>query len=381
MSNHTTSTTSSHHHPLLHPPSSGKKVGVVGVTGAVGKEMLRVLQQRKWKLDTNSSGGGGEIRTFASERSANTVVDVDGIQYKVEAFSIDRCKDLDVIFLAVSGEFSLEYSRVLAKLGPLVIDNSSALRYDDDIVLVVPEVNGERDLPQLLPGARIVANPNCTTAIAVMALAPLHERFHIKRLIVSTYQAASGAGVQGMEELDLQMKQYARGEEIQKPKTFPQQLALNLFPHIDKFMENGYTKEEMKVVWECRKIMGLPLLPVSCTAVRIPIMRAHSEAITIETEQACSPIEARKVLLNAPGVRLVDDVQKHLYPMPLTSSGCDDVEVGRIRQSLVFGDKGLDFFVSGDQLLRGAALNAVLIGEMVFALEHGDGGNKRVKVG
>ena len=355
----TTSTTPEQVKALLVAPKRPQRVGVVGATGAVGKEMLTVLRRRGWPL--------AEVRAFASERSANTSVKLDdGSEYPVEVFSMERTKDLDVVFLAVSGEFATENARKMAAGGPLVIDNSSALRYDADVPLVVPEVNGVSQLAS--PDVKLVANPNCTTAIAIMALHPLHEKFGLRKVIVSTYQAASGAGVPGMDELEAQTKAWAAGKQPDAPKTFPYPLALNLIPQIDKFQDNGYTKEEMKVAWETRKIMSLPDLPVSCTAVRIPILRAHSEAVTIETAKPISADAAREVLATAVGVRLVDEPAKLAYPMPLNATKSDDVEVGRVRQSLVFGDHGLDFFVSGDQLLRGAALNAVLIAEMAFSL-------------
>jgi len=296
---------------------------------------------------------------------------------------------MDVLLLAVSGDFALEHARKIAANGKtLVIDNSSALRYDADVPLVVPEVNGVRDLK---PDTTLVANPNCTTAVAMMALAPLHEKFGLKRAIVSSYQATSGAGVAGMNELVEQTKKVLADESFTgnvgngvvrtklEAKTFAYPIAFNLIPQIDKFQENGYTKEEMKVTWETQKILGLPTLPVSCTAVRIPTLRAHSEAITIETERECSPKEAQEVLRHAVGVKLTDDPSSNKYPMPLNASGCDDVEVGRVRQSLVFGKHGLDFFVCGDQLLRGAALNAVLVAEMALNIKKNAAGESPSK--
>jgi aspartate-semialdehyde dehydrogenase len=221
----------------------------------------------------------------------------------------------------------------------------------------VPEINAHA-----LGNAKLIANPNCTTAIAAVVLWPLHQRFTITKLIISTYQAASGAGAEGMEEL-LAGTAAKLSNAAHSNNVFVHPLPFNLIPHIDKFQDNGYTKEEMKVVWETLKIFEVEAsaLLVSCTAVRIPTLRAHSEAITIETRHAISPEEARVILSTTPGVKVVDDPSLHAYPMPLTASCCHDVEAGRIRQSLVFGQHGLDLFVSGDQLLRGAALNAVLI--------------------
>jgi aspartate-semialdehyde dehydrogenase len=334
-------------------------------------------------------------KCYASERSAGGKFEIDGQTYQIEAFTQEAVKDIDVLFLAVSGEFALENARQAAANGrTIVIDNSSALRYDDDVPLVIPEVNG---LTALDANTKLVANPNCTTAVAMMALAPLQKQYGLKRVIVSSYQATSGAGVAGMTELVDQTKKVLADDSFTgnvgngiiktslEAKTFSYPIAFNLIPQIDKFQENGYTKEEMKVTWETRKILSLPDLPVSCTAVRIPTLRAHSEALTIETEQECDAKEAKQILSTAVGVRLVDSPESFKYPMPLTASGSDDVEVGRIRQSLVFGKHGLDFFVSGDQLLRGAALNAVLIAEMILNMKdnthsNGNGSNKKQKM-
>ncbi|CAM9333327.1 unnamed protein product [Discosporangium mesarthrocarpum] len=229
---------------------------------------------------------------------------------------------------------------------------------DPQVPLVVPEINAAS-----AKGKKLIANPNCTTAIALMALYPLHKEFGVKKCIISTYQAASGAGAPGMTELVEETKKYVTTGEMPANKIFAHPLPLNVIPHIDAFQENLYTKEEMKVAWETRKIMDKPDMRISCTSVRIPTLRAHSEAITIETEKPVNLDRAREVLAAAPGVKVVDSPSSSQYPMPLTATGEDDVEVGRIRCNEVFGDQGLDFFVCGDQLLRGAALNAVLIAE------------------
>ena len=302
-------------------------------------------------------------------------------------------------------KFNLFSIKAISGDSTIVIDNSSAFRYIEEIPLVVPEIN-----PHMLKNATLIANPNCTTAIAAVVLWPIHVKYGIKKLIMSTYQAASGAGAEGMEELLQETASKLAGKNVSN-SVFVHPLPFNLIPHIDKFQENGYTKEEMKVVWETKKIFGLgDDVLISCTAVRIPILRAHSESITIETLKEITPENARELLVNAPGVRLVDDVKSNIYPMPLNATGyyccfcyyyyyyyyfiylllfffiiflvifikfllfffnfveSFDVEVGRIRQSLVFGDRGLDLFVSGDQLLRGAALNAVLIAEKILEL-------------
>lgn len=330
-------------------------VGIVGATGAVGIEVISVLYKRNFPIET--------LVLYASAKSAGKITQTPYGQIAIEEFSVDSARKCQFVFLAVSGEFALQYAKLLTEGdGPIVIDNSSAFRYMDDIPLVVPEVNADA-----IGQSKLIANPNCTTAIAAVVLWPLHKRFKIKKLIVSSYQAASGAGAEGMEEL---MKGTAAKLNGETPSNsvFVHPLPFNLIPHIDKFQENAYTKEEMKVTWETRKIFGLTEadIKVSCTAVRIPIMRAHSEAITIETELPITAAEAREILAtSAPGVRVVDDPSTNKYPMPLTASGEFDVEVGRIRESLVFEPHGLDLFVSGDQLLRGAALNAVIIAEKI----------------
>jgi aspartate-semialdehyde dehydrogenase len=331
------------------------KIGVVGVTGAVGQEIIDVLGNRKFPVS--------ELVLFASKRSAGKEMETPFGKKMIEEFTLEAARACDVVFLAVSGDFALEWVPKLTEGddAPLVIDNSSAFRYDDDVPLVVPEINAEVAKKSK---RRVIANPNCTTAIALMALAPIHEKFGIKRCIMSTYQAASGAGAPGMGELEDGVKAFTAGKEI-KNEVFAHPLPFNVIPHIDKFQDNGYTKEEMKVTWECRKIMGLPDLPVSCTCVRIPTLRAHAESITLETEKPVDVALAVEALNAAPGVVVTDDIKNNVYPMPMTASEKYDVEVGRIRKNDVFGEYGLDLFVCGDQLLRGAALNAVIIAEAV----------------
>lgn len=331
------------------------KVGVVGASGAVGEEIIAVLGERGFPVE--------KLRLFGSARSAGKEKETPMGTITIEEFTLEEARKCDVVFLAVSGDFSLEWSEKLAENdGPLVIDNSSAFRYDPTVPLVVPEINADAARKSK---KKLVANPNCTTAIALMALAPLHSEFGIKRCIMSTYQAASGAGAEGMAELEEGTAAIVAGKKPES-SVFAHQLAFNLIPHIDKFLDDAYTKEERKVTWETRKIMDLPDLPVSCTCVRIPTLRAHAEAITIETERPVDIAKAFEVLNAAPGVRVVDDVSKSLYPMPITATKSYDVEVGRVRKNDVFGDCGLDIFVCGDQLLRGAALNAVLIAEAVM---------------
>lgn len=329
-------------------------VGVVGATGAVGEEMIQVLHDRKFPFS--------KLVLLASERSAGKKLKTAFGELEVEAFSLAAAHACDILLMAVSGSFSTEWSpQIIANGKTVCIDNSSAWRYHEDIPLVVPEVNRASMKRKLL-----IANPNCTTAIAAMALWPLHQKFKLRKVIVSTYQAASGAGAAGIAELEEGVRSDLAGEPV-KNEVFAHPLPFNAIPHIDTFQENGYTKEEMKVVWETQKIFGSKDIACSCTAVRLPVRRAHSEAITIETELDIDAESAREVLRQAPGVEVVDDPEKNLYPMPLTATKKYDVEVGRIRKSLVFQPKGLDFFVSGDQLLRGAALNAVMIAEDVIA--------------
>jgi aspartate-semialdehyde dehydrogenase len=330
-----------------------KKVAIVGATGAVGREMIDVLHRRNFPV--------GELRLLASGRSAGKVVETPYGAITLQEYSLDLVKDCDVVLLAVSGDFAKAHAPAIAAAGPLVIDNSSAFRYDPEIPLIVPEINAHA----FQGGGRLIANPNCTTAIAVVALGPLHKAFGLKRVIVSTYQATSGAGAEGMAELEEQTRNVLAGQPAQN-SVFRHPIPFNLIPQIDAFQENGYTKEEMKVTWETRKILEIPDLPVSCTAVRIPTYRAHSEAITIETIQPVTPDAARRVLADAPGVKVADVPADGVYPMPLTATGQFDVEVGRIRTSLIFGDHGLDLFVCGDQLLKGAALNAVQIAELAL---------------
>lgn len=331
------------------------RVGVIGATGAVGRELVEVLGRRRFPVT--------KLRLFASGRSAGIRLPTPFGETVIEEFTPERVRDLDLALLAVSGDFAKAHAPGMVAAGVTVVDNSSAFRLDDAVPLVVPEVNAAA-----IGESRLIANPNCTTAILVVALAPLHAAFGIKRVIVSTYQATSGAGAEGMAELERETRRVLVDGQPAQHDVFAHPIAFNVIPHIDSFQPNGYTREEMKVVWETRKIMGLPNLPVSCTAVRIPTMRVHAESVTIETERPITPEAAREVLRAAAGVKVVDDVASKLYPMPLTATGQDDCEVGRIRQNLVFGDHGLDLFICGDQLLKGAALNAVQIAERMPAL-------------
>jgi aspartate-semialdehyde dehydrogenase len=332
---------------------AGHRVAVIGATGAVGTEMVKVLHDRRYPVK--------ELRLLASARSADRRIATPFGDIAVQPFSLDATAGCDVVLMAVSGEFSKEWAQRIATQGSVVIDNSSAWRYDPAVPLVVPEIN-----PDAAIGHRLIANPNCTTAVLVVVLWPLHKAFGLKRVIVSSYQATSGAGAEGMDELIEGTRAVLAGG-VATSKVFQYPIPFNVIPHIDAFQENGYTKEEMKVVWESRKIMGLPDLVASCTAVRIPTMRVHAESVTIEFERPASPDAARALLAVAPGVKLVDDPANRRYPLPSTATGAYDVEVGRIRQSLAFGANGLDLFLAGDQLLKGAALNAVQIAECLRA--------------
>ena len=330
----------------------------MGATGAVGKEIIGCLEKRNFPVTG--------LKIFGSSRSAGNIIPTKFGDVTAEEFTRESAATCDLVFLAVSGEFALEHAEAIAE-NSMVIDNSSAFRQKEGVPLCIPEIN-----PKTIKGKKLIANPNCTTAIGLMAVSPLNKLFKMKRMLMSTYQASSGAGQEGMDELHKGTIDVATGlKERADNKHFSHPLAFNLIPHIDVFQENGYTKEEMKVSWETRKIMDLPAtFPISCTAVRIPIYRAHSETIVIETEQKVDVEAAKKALAAAEGVKLVDDPETNTYPMPLTATGQYDIEVGRVRRSEAFGDYGLEFFVAGDQLLRGAALNAVLVAEE--AVKNGD---------
>jgi aspartate-semialdehyde dehydrogenase len=330
-----------------------KNIVIVGATGAVGVEMIRCLKE----LDVPV----GRLRLVASERSAGKVIITPFGDIAVEPISEQIFKECDIALFSAGSDISKAWREKVVQSGCVMIDNSSAFRYEKDVPLVAPEINPEA----VLKHCGVIANPNCTTAIAAVVIYPLYKAFGLKKMLVSTYQATSGAGEKGMQELLQQTRAVMNGEPV-SPLVFSHQIAFNLIPQIDAFQENGYTKEEMKVVWETRKIFGDESLNISCTAVRIPTLRAHSESIVIETEQEISVARAKEILTRTPGVKLVDDVQSRVYPMPLTATGAFDVEVGRIRQSLVFGDYGLELFVCGDQLLKGAALNAVQIAKLLL---------------
>lgn len=326
------------------------KVAIVGVSGAVGQEFLRVLEERNFPMD--------ELVLFGSARSAGRVYNFKGKDITVKELKHnDDFKDIDIAFTSAGAGTSKEFAETITKYGAIMIDNSSAFRMDNDVPLVVPEVNPEDALNR---PRGIIANPNCTTIQMVVALKAIENLSHIKRVHVSTYQAASGAGATAMAELLEQYAQLLRGEEPTVEK-FAYQLAYNLIPQVDVFTENGYTKEEMKMYNETRKIMHSDI-EVSATCVRVPVLRAHSESIWVETEEAISVAQAREAFEKAEGLVLQDNPEKKEYPMPLFLSGKDPVYVGRIRQDLS-NPKGLTFWLVGDQIKKGAALNAVQIAE------------------
>ncbi len=329
------------------------KVAIVGVSGAVGQEFLRILAERDFPID--------ELVLFGSERSAGRKYAFRGQEYEVKLLQHnDDFKGIDVAFVSAGGGTSKEFAETITKHGCVMIDNSSAFRMDDDVPLVVPECNAEDALNR---PRGIIANPNCTTIMMVVALQPLEKLSHIKRIRVSSYQSASGAGAAAMDELQQQYRELLNGEPVTVSK-FPHQLAYNVIPQIDVFTDNGYTKEEMKMFNETQKIMHTDAR-CSATCVRVSSLRSHSESVWIETESPISVEEARKAIEAAPGCTLVDDPAKLVYPMPLETAGKDDVFVGRIRKDLS-DDCGLTLWLSGDQIRKGAALNAVQIAEYLF---------------
>jgi len=329
------------------------KIGIVGASGAVGQELLKVLEQRNFPVD--------ELRLFGSERSEGNIYKLNGKEYVVRRLVHDdgeSFRGLDIVFTSAGAGISKEYAAEITKYGALMIDNSSAFRMDEDVPLVVPEVNAEdaRNTPR-----RIIANPNCTTIQMVVALKALEDVAHIAKVRVSTYQAASGAGAQAMAELETQYRETLDGKPA-TVKKFQHQLAWNVIPHIDVFMENDYTKEEMKMYNETRKIMHSDI-KVSATCVRVPSLRAHSEAVWVEfADKEVTPEQARVAFRNGVGVKLMDEPANNVYPMPLDLSGKDEVFVGRIRND-ISTERGLSFWCVSDQIRKGAALNAVQIAE------------------
>lgn len=333
--------------------SKGFNIVVTGATGVVGVELIKVLEKRNFPVNN--------LRLFASNKSVGQKIKFKGENLAVEELTHGSFKGTDIAFFNTWAQQSKEFAPSAVKDGAVVIDNSIAFRMEHDVPLIVPEVNPE----DIKKHNGIIANPNCSTIIMLVAVFPLHKQKKLKRIIASTYQAASGAGAQAMAELEEQSKQVLGGEKAVS-KNFPYQIAFNLFPHIDTFLENDYTKEEMKMLHESRKMMSYPELQVACTCVRVPVFRVHSESLLMEFESEVTPIEVRKILSISPGVEVVDNTKENVYPMPISASGKDNVLVGRIRQDISRPDnKGISMFISGDQLLKGAALNAVQIAELL----------------
>jgi aspartate-semialdehyde dehydrogenase len=327
-------------------------VAIAGATGAVGETMMKILEERNFPVD--------KLILLASKKSAGKELIFRNKKYKVEELRHESFKKIDITLFSAGASISREFVPSAVVDGAVVIDNSSAFRMEKDVPLVVPEVNPN----DAFKHKGIIANPNCTTIIMVVALKPIHDFSRINRVVVSSYQSASGAGAKGMYELETQAKAWAAGSEI-KVEFFKHQLLYNLIPHIDVFLDNGYTKEEMKMYNETQKIMGDDSIKVTATCVRVPVFTAHSEAVTIETEKPVSPEKARELFAKAPGLQIFDDTANNKYPMPLLAAGKDDCYVGRIRKD-VSCDNGLNFFISGDQLRKGAALNAVQIAELLI---------------
>ena len=328
-------------------------IAIVGASGAVGQELLAVLEQRQFPVS--------ELKLFGSERSAGTKYTFCGKEYTVQLLQHnDAFKGVDIAFVSAGAGVSRAYAEDITRFGTIMIDNSSAFRMEEDVPLVVPEVNASDALNR---PRNIIANPNCTTIQMVVALQAIENITHIRRVHVATYQAASGAGAQAMKELENQYRQVLNGEEVTVNK-FAYQLAYNVIPHIDVFTDNGYTKEEMKMFNETRKIMHSDV-KVSATCVRVPSLRAHSESIWIETEHPVSVEQAREAFTHAQGCVLMDEPENKVYPMPLFLSGKDEVFIGRIRKDLT-DECGLSFWCVSDQIRKGAALNAVQIAEWLL---------------
>ena len=325
------------------------RVAVVGATGAVGVEMIKTLGKRNFPVS--------KLTLLASARSVGRKLKFRNQEIAVDELTKDSFKGMDIALFSAGGGISKAFAPLAAKAGCVVIDNSSAFRMDDSVPLVIPEINAaDVSLHQ-----GIIANPNCTTAITLMALFPLHKAFDVKRIFAASYQAVSGAGAKAIEELERQVAQIVSGKPVTK-EVYPHQIAFNVLPQVDSFLPDGYTKEEMKMQNEGRKIMHHPTFRASVTCVRVPVYRAHSVAVSAEFTQPVSVDAARAVLSRAPGLDVVDDPEKKEYPMPLYTAEKDNCQVGRIRTDCAL-DNGLCFWVSGDQLLKGAALNAVQIAE------------------
>ncbi|MST00628.1 MAG: aspartate-semialdehyde dehydrogenase [Pedosphaera sp.] len=329
-------------------------IAIVGATGAVGVEMIKTLEKRKFPV--------GQLTLLASARSAGKKLKFRGKPITVRELTKDSFAGIDIALFSAGGDISREFAPMAVKAGCVVVDNSSAFRQDDSVPLVVPEVNAA----DIRRHKGIIANPNCTTAITLMALYPLHRRFGVKRIFASSYQAVSGTGAKAIEELERQVEQVVAGKPVTK-EVYPHQIAFNVLPHVDLFLPTGYTKEEMKMENEGRKIMHHPKFRASVTCVRVPVYRAHSVAVSAEFVKPVSVKAALAVLRKAPGLDVVDNPAAKEYPLPLYVAEKYNCQVGRLRQDCAF-DNGLCFWVAGDQLLKGAALNAVQIAEELLKL-------------
>jgi len=332
----------------------GVNLAIAGVTGAVGQELLKILDERDFPVDT--------LKVLASSRSAGKRISFKGKEYVVEQLTKDSFRGIDIALFSAGGSRSKEFAPAAVDAGAVVVDNSSAFRMEPNVPLVVPEIN-----PQKIKEHKgIIANPNCSTIIADVPVWPLHKANPVKRMVVSTYQAASGAGYQAMLELENQTREILEGKEP-SCKVFPYQIAFNVFCHNSEIDSTGYNLEEVKMVKETQKIFDCPDIAITCTCVRIPVFRAHCESINLEFTDPITPDQVRDLLSTAPGVSIIDDRQNNRFPMPIDATGKDDIFVGRIRQDLSIPDnRGINLWVAGDQLRKGAALNAVQIAEKLL---------------
>lgn len=332
--------------------SKNVSVAILGATGAVGKELLELLAERQFPLK--------ELKLLASPRSAGSKIVFKGQEITVEAVSDDCFQGVDLVLASAGGSTSKEWAHKAVAAGAVVIDNSSAFRMDDNVPLIVPEINPEAAAKH----QGIIANPNCTTILMGVAIYPLHKVQQIKRIVVATYQSASGAGARAMEEAKIQAQDILNGKQPQA-EVLPYPIAFNLFPHNSPLNDQGYCEEEMKMVNETRKIFGDPDIAVTATCVRVPVLRAHSEAINLEFAEPFEAKQARELIAAAPGVKLVEDWQSNYFPMPIDATGKDPVLVGRIRQDISC-DRALELWLCGDQIRKGAALNAIQIAELLL---------------
>jgi aspartate-semialdehyde dehydrogenase len=327
-------------------------IAILGVTGAVGQELLAILEERKFPF--------ASLKLLASGRSAGKEQKFMGKTYKIEEAAPDSFEGIDLVFASAGGSISKALAPYAVKAGAVVVDNTSAFRMDPEVPLVIPEINPE----DIAKHKGIIANPNCSTIIALVPLWPIHKAVKIKRFVAVTYQAASGAGAKAMEELRIQARDFLAGRPVQK-NVLPHQIAFNVFSHNSGIGPDGYNEEETKMIKETKKIFHDSDIRISATCVRVPVLRAHSEALHIETEKPITPDDARVLLAKAPGVKIVDDRERNYFPMPLETTGQDDIHVGRLRVDSSVTN-GLAMFVSGDQIRKGAATNAVQIAEVLF---------------